>query len=482
MTDNRTGKFYLRKLFTGSLAMTLAEASMKIVKLLVLPILTFYLTPKDFGIIASIKMVEGFLIMIYNPGMISGVSRKYFDTENEEERRTYIGSALLFFLIISIIITSTLLLLGNSFFKNVFNEFELYPYGIVAIIVAMMIQPKRLWSSLMTFRFQVPKVALFSFLQMMIDIGVSLFLVAVLFLGVKGRVIGLILSIVFITIVALYFLLKYIKGHFSLKVAWKLFLFGLPLAPAIWAYSALDIADRFLIGHFVGLEKLGIYSIGYTISSMPLFLSLGLRKMWNPIFYENMNNKKYDRINILIKYFILGIAFVSGSLIIFSNELITIVFAKDFKDAVTIIPWVCSGVFFLGILPITSSFIAFEKRFKKISINAGISAIVNIIINIYLLPRIGIVGSAVATMIAYITYFILNIYTSKKIFFEVVSIKHIIIPMIFVILSVFIYYLTEVSWFYFFIKAIGIIIFMLILYLTKFFTPTEIKALKGMVK
>ena len=90
---NRTGKFYVKKLFSGSLAMTLSEATMKIAKFLVLPILTYYLSPRDFGIIASIKMVEGFLVMLYNPGMISGVTRKYYDTEDEKERKTYIGSA-----------------------------------------------------------------------------------------------------------------------------------------------------------------------------------------------------------------------------------------------------------------------------------------------------------------------------------------------------------------------------------------------------
>ena len=51
----KSKKFYLKKLLSGSIAMTLSEATVKIVKLLVLPIMTYYLSPEDFGIIASIN-------------------------------------------------------------------------------------------------------------------------------------------------------------------------------------------------------------------------------------------------------------------------------------------------------------------------------------------------------------------------------------------------------------------------------------------
>jgi len=61
----KSKKFYLKKLLSGSIAMTLSEATVKIVKLLVLPIMTYYLSPEDFGIIASIKMVEGFLFISF---------------------------------------------------------------------------------------------------------------------------------------------------------------------------------------------------------------------------------------------------------------------------------------------------------------------------------------------------------------------------------------------------------------------------------
>ena len=466
---------------SGTIAMTLSEASMKIVRFLVLPVMTFYLSPRDFGIIASIKMVQGFLILLYNPGMLSGITRIYFDTEDEAKRKEYIGSGLLFFLIVSISISSVMVLLGDSFFKRIFNEFELYPYGIIAIILSVLIQPKRLWSSLLTFRYKVTKIALYSFIEMMIDIGISLFLIAVLLWGVDGRIIGMYSGLFFIFVVAMLTLLRYIRGHYSIKTSWKLFVFGLPLAPAIWAYSALEIADRFLIEHFIGLEKLGIYSIGYTISSVPLFLSLGFRKMWNPVFYENMNDKQYNRVNVLIKYYALGMALVTGVLIMFSQELVTIALAKSFAGAKEIVPFVCSGIFFLGILPISSSFITFANKFSRISLNAGISAVVNIVLNLILLPRIGVVGAAVATLVAYVVYFVLNALSVSGLFSRVVSIGNLIVPVSFIVVATTVFYAIGTSLLYFFIKAGIVALFLGVIILSGYLKRDELLFLKKVV-
>ncbi len=477
----RSGKFYARNLLKGSMAMTLAEASAKIVKLLVTPVLTYYLSPQDFGVIASIRMVQGFLMLVYNPGMISGISRIYYETEDAKKRKEYIGSGLLFFILFSGIISLSLIFAGEDLFKTVFNEFELYPYGIVAILLSLLVQPKRLWSSLMTFKYKVPRVALFSFLQIMIDIGVTLFLVAVLLFGVEGRVIGMISGSVFIAAVALVYLISYARNHMSIKISWKLLLYGLPLAPAIWAYAILNIADRFMIEHFLGLDNLGLYSVGYIIASVPLFVSMGFRKMWNPIFYENMNSGNHVRIKLMIKFYMLGMAIVCSVMILFSKEIVTVMLDKSFENSSLIIPWVTSGVFFLSILPLSTSFITYEKKFGKVSLNAGISAGLNIILNIILLPRIGIVGAAITTLISYIVYFLLNVYVVRKTFISVVPFIYLIPPLVFLTGSVFIYYFLSIGLIYaMLVKVVFIVAAIFAFYLFNYISSNEIVMIKSL--
>jgi len=454
----KSKKFYLKKLLSGSIAMTLSEATVKIVKLLVLPIMTYYLSPEDFGIIASIKMVEGFLIMLFNPGMISGTSRLYYDTDEEEKRKKIIGSSLLFFIFFPLLVVSVVLILGDGFFQSLFSGLSLYPHGIIALALSVIVQPKRLWSSLMSFQFKVGKIALFSVIQLLIEVGVSLLLVVYFLKGVDGRITGIVLGTSFVFIIAIVYLFRYSKGNFSIKQMWKTLIFGLPLAPAIWAYSVLDIADRFLIQNYLGLADLGVYAIAYTIASVPVFLTLGYKKMIAPIFYENMNSGNYQRIESLFKIYIVFYSLVCTSLILFSEELVVIVLNKDFSYAAQIIPWVVLGKFFLGITPVVNAFITYEKKFYKISINMGISAIINIIINVILLPKIGIVGSAIATAISYFVYLSLNLTNSIKLFTKVCSIKIFVLPTLLVGFTMAEIYFLSMNFGSIVIKALTIII------------------------
>ena len=477
MKNIKTSKFYVGKLISGSVAMMLSSMSLKLVKLFILPIMTYYLSPKDFGIIASIKMVQGFLLLLYNPGIISGTTRLFYDTEDENERKSLIGSSLLFFLSFSTIIALVLILTGNLFFDKIFNEFELYPYGIIAIIMSILIQPKRLWSALLTFQFKVKKIAFISVFQMIIEVSISLYLVTIILFGVEGRIIGMITGIFFLFITSLITIIKYTEGNFkfySFKKIKEILKFSLPLAPAIWAYSALDIADRFLIERYIGLDSLGIYSIAYILSSMPLFFSVGFRKMWNPIFYENMNTKNYSSVNSLIKAFVIFNSLICSFLILFSEEIVFYILSKDFSNAKIIIPWVTLGVFFLGLLPISSSFISYEKKFHKISMNAAISAVINIIINIILLPRIGILGSAIATFIAYVFYFALNLFVVGELFFKVSSLKIFVLPILILSTSLVAYYNLDFTLFNFIIKILFLLLTLVIIYFSNYFNKREI--------
>lgn len=485
MKEGRSAKFYTSKLLSGSVAMMLSSMSLKLVKLFILPIMTYYLSPEDFGIIASIKMVQGFLLLLYNPGVVSGTTRLFYDTEDVEERKTLIGSSLLFFLLFSILTAVVLIATGDLFFNKIFNEFELYPYGIIAILLSILIQPKRLWSALLTFQYRVKKIALISIIQMLIEVSISLYLVTILLWGVEGRVIGMTIGIVFLFLISIITIYKYTEGKirfFSFKKMKKILAFSLPLAPAIWAYSALDIADRFLIEHYIGLDSLGVYSIAYILSSVPLFFSVGFRKMWNPVFYENMNKKNYKYLNSLLKGFVVFNALICSFLILFSEEIVHFALSKEFGNVKMIIPWVTLGVFFLGLLPLSSSFISYEKKFHKISINAGISAVINIVLNIILLPKIGVIGSAIATFVAYFFYFFLNLLVVGKLFFKVSSLKVFVVPFIVLIASLMLYYKLETSLINVVYKLILLALSLAFIYFSNYFTKQEISFFVNLLK
>jgi O-antigen/teichoic acid export membrane protein len=83
-------KHYGSIMLKGSMAQTLSHGATNLVSFLLLPIITEYLSPEDFGIFSMVASVVVFFNLIYNPGILSATTRQYHDTTSELERRTLI--------------------------------------------------------------------------------------------------------------------------------------------------------------------------------------------------------------------------------------------------------------------------------------------------------------------------------------------------------------------------------------------------------
>ncbi len=75
----------LKQFFLGGLSLSVVNISGKIVNLLILPIITLYLIPSDFGMIAVYMLIISVLGMLYNPGIISVTLRLYYDNNDDSE-------------------------------------------------------------------------------------------------------------------------------------------------------------------------------------------------------------------------------------------------------------------------------------------------------------------------------------------------------------------------------------------------------------
>ena len=427
--------FFAKKLLSGSLVISVSDSLAKIISLLLLPIFTYYLSPEDYGIISIVLLISSVLNLVYNPGIISATRRLYFDTEDHAAKQEIIGSGFAFFIIVPFSFLIISLPFGNYIFGKIFSEFTFYPFGMLAILFSLFMQPKRLWSMLLAILYKIPRLALFTFFSFLIGIGLSIILVVVLKIGVLGRIIGMMSASVFLFAVSFHFVYKYTSGKFSRDYILKILKFGSPLTLAIWAYMVLNIIDRYMLERIMSLEVVGIYAVGYKVASIPLFISIGFRKMWTPILFENMNLENYDIIKKLINYFILGMTLISGLIILFSKELFALLINQRFSESVSIIPTITIGIFFLGLLTIPTSVMDYQKKYSTLSVFASIAAVSNIILNLVLIPKFGMIGAAVATLFSYFLYFLLSSIKTSVILKRIIDIKVVLILLSLMILS-----------------------------------------------
>ncbi len=423
--------FYIRKLATGSLAMSLEKATQNMVGLVLLPIFAIFLSPEDFGTLSMLTLVVTALGLIYNPGTLSAAGRLYFDTTDENQRREIFISTHTFFLLLPIPFTIIIWIFGNQIFSRIFTEFEFMPYGFLGVILAFFSQPKRIWAEYMIVKYKVVSMAISTFVAFIAGSAISIVCIVWLDMGVMGRVIGMYVAPVFLFVISVITMRRYAGGMTNFSTMFRVVKFGLPLIGAIWAYSILQYTGSYLLERYMSLTEVGIYNIAYRLAGIPMFITLGFRQMWNPVFYENMLSANYRVITRLMSIFILMMTLLCGVTILFAKEVIILLFDERYTPAIPVISWIVLGVFLLGLLPLSNAFLGFAKKFGLTSWIAIASGGVNVILNILLIPPYGVRGAAFALIASYAVYFGGGILFCYRDFTKVANFRALIMTILF---------------------------------------------------
>jgi len=182
-----------------------------------------------------------------------------------------------------------------------------------------------------------------------------------------------------------------------LKDSWPLILTGL----VVTIYVKID---QIMIKHMMHEEAVGLYAAAVRICEAWYFIPVALcnslfpaiinAKKVNEKLYNNRLQKLYD----ILVWLSIAIAIL---VTIFSSSIINILFGGEYSassQVLTIYIWAGVAVF-LGVA--SSQYLINENLTKLSFIRAFIGMILNIILNLILIPKFGIVGSAVATLVSY---------------------------------------------------------------------------------
>jgi O-antigen/teichoic acid export membrane protein len=189
---------------------------------------------------------------------------------------------------------------------------------------------------------------------------------------------------------------KYIASSL-LKDSWPLALSGI----VVMIYVRID---QIMIKIMMSEEAVGYYAAAVRLSEAWYFVPVTLCNSIFPAivnaknvskeFYNNRMQKLYD----LMTWLAIGIAI---PVTVFSNQIIQLLFGNEFSQAapvLTIYIWAGVAVF----LGVASSQYLINENLTKLSFNRNfIGMILNVVLNIIFIPKFGIIGSAVATLISY---------------------------------------------------------------------------------
>jgi O-antigen/teichoic acid export membrane protein len=209
------------------------------------------------------------------------------------------------------------------------------------------------------------------------------------------------------------YLLKF-KIHFDVNLLKKMLLYSWPIMVAGLAYVINENLDKFLIKRMIGDTEMGIYSACYKLAIFMNLYILAFRLGAEPFFFNNASKKnaKTTYATIMNYFVIIGALFLIG--IVAFIDLLKHFINPDYWGALAIVPIVLLANLFLGIYYNLGIWYKLTDKTIYGMYFSIFGAFITIVLNLWLIPTIGIMAAAYATLIAYFSMTLVSYLIGKK--------------------------------------------------------------------
>ncbi len=252
------------------------------------------------------------------------------------------------------------------------------------------------------------KFATFKLLNILVNVILNLYLILKLKWGIEAVFISNIIASGFTFLLLFPDVLKYIKIKIRLDLLKKFLKFGIPYLPAGLASIFVQGIDRPILGHLTNLGTVGVYSANYKLGIfMMLFVSM-FQYAWQPFFLQNAEEKNAKELfSKVLTYFTITASFILILVSLFISDIVKVdifgrsIIAETFWGGLDIVPVILFGYLFNGLYVIFTAGIFIKEKSIYVPFITGLGAVVNIGVNFALIPVLGMMGAAIATLAAY---------------------------------------------------------------------------------
>ena len=379
--------------------------------LVLLPLYTTFFTLEQFGLLALYEITFEFLQLLSGLGVDNALLRWYWDEKAGYDKKSIFFNANL----VSVITSIMIIVLGYfsiyGFSKTIFGEnqsLSMITWFILSALSRVLIRQPLL---LMRVQQQAVKQTILNITKVVFLIGFSYYTINYLQLGLKGIFMAELFANMLIAPYLIHYSFKNMRLKIEFKLIGEMLRFSLPLVTSWILTLVLTLSDRYIIKYFGNLAEVGIYSLAYKISNViRVFVVHSFAQAYIPIYYKYMNDPEGEKFyKKSLTYYTFIAVIIALTLTIFGQEAIQIVAkSEEFWASYKLLPYLVIGTIFAGFRQILVLPINKHKKTKVISITNFSAGVINIILNIILVPYTGPVGAALATGLA--NLFIVGIY------------------------------------------------------------------------
>lgn len=376
---------------------------------LLLPVLARYLGPEGYGAFSLATTTSGIVAILLLQGIPGAWFRLRF-TQPEETRRAF-DSLSLWYLIGSLGLgIGGLCLVGPPIAQRWLPGVPFYPVLILALLVEACVElisifQRKEQAAQNPIGFMIIAVA-----RNLASLVCALLFVALFERGVRGRLEGELLAVGALILG----LLIRMRPLAPWRVDWSnlrpMLVYGMPLIPHQLAGTINQAIDRPLINNYVGLAEAGLYSMSFKVATIGYYVAMALNQAMTALVYDALTG--YDelpqreqeaRATEVRRSGLYLTSAVAGCLVgiaAIGRETLLVMASARFEAAWRLMPLLCAGMLVLAIYQPLANMMIFHNRVRWLPVATISAAAVNIGLNVLMLPRIGVIGAAWATLLS----------------------------------------------------------------------------------
>ncbi len=389
----------------------------RVLAVILLPIYTRYLTPSDYGTVETLIALTTVLVIVLRLGISTAFIRFYFDSKDPERRRLVLRTSFWFTMTMATVGLVLGLALSPEIASGLFGS-----SGEALVVAAAFVG---LWAQMnweqMLALFRVEERAVAFVSATLVNIGVTIAATLTLVVALDKGALGVIVGNFTGTLVVYVLLLGYRREQLGLQVDRDLLRamnrYGLPLVPSALMLWVTNFSDRFLLLKLADSAEVGLYSVGVRVASAMALLLTAFRMSWPPFAYSIEDDREAKATySFVLTYVMTFMTWVATGLALLSPWLVDLIAAPEFSRSSDVVgPLAFSVVLFSGYVVVAIG-LGRTKRTQFNWVVTGAAAIVNVGLNVTLIPRYGMMAAAFATLAAYATMFVGMVWWARRVF------------------------------------------------------------------
>lgn len=399
-----------KTLLSNTLLISIGTFGSKILVFFMVRFYTGYLTPSDYGTADLITQTANLLFPIISMGITDGVFR--FALDNERGRRSVFTVGFITITVGSVFFLAVIPLL------NTVKEFKGYIWLIVIYTMAYCYHS--LCAQFIRAKGDTALFAVQGIINTSLVIVLNILFLAVFKIGVTGYVLSVVLADFLCTIFL--FVKERLWRQFTLhprKIAFKRMLrYSIPLIPATIFWWITSVSDRYMVNAMIGSTENGIYAVSYKIPTILTLVSTIFMQAWqfSAVTESHGDRKEHIRFFTNVWRSFQAVMFLAGSVIIaFAKPAITILSTEQYYSAWHYVPLLSASMIFTAFVSFTGTVYVVTKQSGISFITAMAGAVINIALNLLLIPSpLGVQGAAIATFLSYFAVFLIRAVNSRK--------------------------------------------------------------------